>query len=165
MTLDEILGNPNRKEAYYQLVDLFQTGSADIRRQIVANWDFGLEWEYPEQHRLACSIGEQLSCRRRIEASLLYHVISANQALGGRERLVALAVIYHSCIFAGLDPIREFKVAAAIAPAGIHRMLEDFLERRDEDKSAEAFFLLVRKNRDGEIEIRPNWTSAKQMLE
>jgi hypothetical protein len=85
----------------------------------------------------------------------LYYAISANQELGIREKLVALAVIYHSCIFAGLDPIREFKMAAVIAPAGVCKMLQDFIERRQEDKSAEAFMLAVSKNRDGEMEIRP----------
>lgn len=154
MTIDEILNNPDRGQAYLQLVKLFVEGTDETRNFIVNNWDFRVNWKFPEQTRLACSVGENKTSKERIQASLAYYAIAANRNSDMRDNLIAFAVLYHSCIAAGLDPASEFLEIAILARADLGKALKEFIQRTPEDKSPQAFKLVIKRNLDGEIEIR-----------
>ena len=70
-----------------------------------------------------------------------------------REKLIGLAVIYHSCIAAGLEPQNEFEYAALLSSQKTANFFRDFISRKEADKSIQAFALTVCKNNEGETEI------------
>jgi hypothetical protein len=144
---------PDREDAYYRLVSLYVEGPEQLREEIRSKWDFGVDWTYPDQTRLACSKNEKRSIQERIMASLVYDAIEDLRQEGYREKLVALAVIYQSCIAAGLDPEEEFEKVASISSPRTALFLKEFIERDPEDKSMKAFMLTRKINSDGEIEI------------
>ncbi len=158
--IDSIVGMPDREEAYLALAKRYLDGSEEEQRYIAEKWDFGVTWKYPNQARLACKKGEHRSSRERLEASLAYYAISAQAGGDPRDVLVALAVIYHSCKAAGLDPATVFKKVAKVSPKVVQTLLNDFLARADTDKSLAAFSLVEVRNNEGETEIRPSWISA-----
>jgi len=155
--LKEIIAQPNREDAYYQLVSLFVDGPEKIREKIRKGWDFGVEWIYPDTRRLACSHNEKRSSRERILASLVYDAIEDLQQEDPKEKLVAFAVIYHSCIAAGLDPQEEFEKIASISSPRIASVFREFINRNPDNKSEDAFMLSTIINTEGETEIFPSW--------
>lgn len=159
MDLKPIISMPDRREAYYLLVDEFLRGSEELRSYIVAKWDFGVSWEYPDQARLACTKGEPRTCEERIVASLAYDAIAANHPVDLRDTLVAFAVIYNSCIAANVNPNDVFRRVASVSGSTVGREMIKFLDRREEDKNLAAFMLVARKNEEGELEIMPNWST------
>jgi len=105
----DIIKLHNREEAFYNLVTLYIRGPEQIREQIRKDWDYGVEWIYPDTKRLACSKHEKRSSRERILASLVYDAIENFREEDPRDKLVAISVIYHSCIEAGLNPQAELE--------------------------------------------------------
>ena len=155
--LDNILTLSNREDAYYQLVSLFVQGTDDVRAQIRNGWDFGVAWIYPNPRRLACSIGEKHSCLERARALLVYDALNDLRQGDLRDELVALAVIYHACLSANINPIELFNEVASVSSAKTAKFLQDFVRRDEADKSLSAFMLIRNKNADGEIEVFPSW--------
>ncbi len=155
--IDEIIKLTDREDAYFQLVMLFLQGPDQVREQIRLRWDFGVEWIYPNQRRLACSKNEKRSSQERIMASLVYDAIEDLQQEDPKEKLIALTVIYHSCIAAGLDPEKEFERVASISTTKTANFLMDFIKRNPEDKSLDAFMIVSEQNSEGETEIFPSW--------
>lgn len=153
MKIEEILNLVDRSEAYIELARLYIVGADDIRVYIVKEWDFGVDWKLPNQARLACKYNEKWTCQERIEASLLYSVIAANSISDYREELIAMAVIYHSCVVAALNPYDIFRKIAEISDLKSREFFLGFLDRSEENKSLAAFFLKAKNNNDGEIEI------------
>lgn len=157
LKIEDIVKLHDREDAYYKLVELYIKGPEQIREQIRKEWDYGAEWIYPNPRRLACLKNEKRSSRERILASLVYDAIEDFRQEDPRDKLVVLAVIYHSCIEAGLNPQEEIETVASISSVKIANFLRDFLKRKHEDKSKEAFMLTTEKNLDGETEIFPSW--------
>ncbi len=160
LKLKLILSLPDREDAFFQLVYLFVDGPNQIREEIRKGWDFGVDWVYPNTKRLACIYNEKRSSKDRILASLVYDAIEDFQEEDAKDKLVALAVIYHSCIAAGLDPNEEFEKVASLSSAKTAAFLRDFINRSQKDKSKKAFMLSSLKNKDGETEIFPSWMAA-----
>jgi hypothetical protein len=157
LKVEDIIKLQDREEAYHNLAVLYIRGPEQVREQIRKNWDYGVEWVYPDPRRLACSKNEKRSCRERILASLVYDAIEDFREEGPRDKLVALSVIYHSCIEAGLNPQEEFESVASISSEKVANYFREFIQRNPEDKSKEAFMLKTKKNSDGETEILPSW--------
>ena len=157
LNLEKILKMSDRAAAFIELISLYFYGGDEMRQYIVSNWDFGVSWELPNQARLTCKNNERWSCQQRIEASLAYSAIAVNYVADVREELIALAVIYQSCIFSSLEPDNIFKKVAKVSVPSISAMLINFIDRKEEDKSLAAFFLSAERNDEGEIEIRPTW--------
>lgn len=153
LRIDEIVRSQNREEAYYQLVDLFMNASAEVRDRIRQCWDFGVIWNYPSCATLACSKKQTHSCEERIRAALAYYVIEDLRQEDIRDQLVALAMIYNSCHIVNIDPKRIFEEMALVSTPKVATFLREFIARRPEDKSLDAFMLTKRVNADGEIEI------------
>jgi len=153
MKLEAVLVLSDRAAAYIELVSLYFNGTDCTREHIIDKWDFGVGWSVPNQARLACRRRERWSCLQRIEASLAYSAIAAKHSIDFREELIALAVIYQSCIYAELDPKEVFGKIAKVSPPSVKSFILDFLLRKEEDKTLAAFFLLAKQNNDGEIEI------------
>ena len=157
MSIETIIKMADRSEAFIELVQVYFEGGDELREYIVQNWDFGVNWAIPDQTRLACQKNQRWPCQVRIEASLAYSAVAANQVSKYREELIALAVIYQSCIAATLDPRRVFEKVAEVSPPKVKEMLAQFLARNEEDKSLSAFLLSTRINNDGETEIILPW--------
>ena len=155
--IDEIVGLPDREEAYFQLASLFVQGPENMRKQIRNEWDFGVTWTYPNPRRLACSIRESHSCRERARAILIYNAINDLKQGDPRDELVSVAIVYHACLATNINPRELFEEVALISSPRIACFLKDFLRRDNDDKSLEAFMLVRKKNEDGEIEIFPSW--------
>ncbi|MBL0318676.1 MAG: hypothetical protein IPP74_05225 [Alphaproteobacteria bacterium] len=155
--IKEIIVLEDRELAYFQLVSLFRNSSADERDYIINQWDFGVKWKYPNQRRLCCLKGERFTCKDRIEASLSYFAISARKSKDIRESIFAYAVIYNSCTLIGLDPVRIFHSISEIADPNIKQSMNDFILRKDENKSLSAFKLTTKQNEHGEIELVTMW--------
>jgi hypothetical protein len=157
MELEEIINSLDRAAAFIDLTRLYLNGTDELRQLISDRWDFGVTWDLPDQTRLACSKGERWSCRERIEASLTYSAIAVNQIINEREEIIALAVIYQSCLAAFVNPRNIFLTVAKVSTSHVRARLLEFLDRDENDKSLKAFFLSATKNIDGEIEIKPSW--------
>jgi hypothetical protein len=151
MNESEIIRLPDAEEAYMLLVSLYLKSDARRREQMRREWDYGYAWKYPNPFRLACHIGEKYKPQQRIEASLVYD--SLEDSSSTREHLIGLAITYHSCLLAGIDPSVPFlKVARASSENVAFRLLK-FLQRQPNDVSLEAFMLTPRKDKNGEWEI------------
>lgn len=156
-SVQEVLLSTNRKEAYYRLVAIYMQGPDEIREIIRKQWDFGMEWIYPNPRRLACSINEGHSCRERALALLVYEAIMDLRQSDLRDELMTLAIVYHGCIAAGIKPKDVFEEVASVSSSRTARFLLDFIKRSPHEKSLEAFMLVAEKNADDEIEIVPSW--------
>lgn len=159
-SLQEVLRLPDRKEAFYRLVSIYMRGPEEVREEIRTGWDFGVEWEYPDPKRLACSFNETHTCRERAIALLAYEAIMDLRHSDPRDELMTLAVVYHGCLAVGIDPKNLFGEVASVSSPRTARFLRDFIKRSPEDKSLEAFMLIVEKNVNGESEIVPSWTKT-----
>jgi hypothetical protein len=155
--IENIVKLQNREEAFYKLVTIFIEGPEQVREHIRKDWDYGVEWIYPNIRRLACIKNESRSSQERILALLVRRAIEDFGKGDMRDNLIALAVIYHSCVEAGLNPQEEFETVASIAPERTANILRGFVKRDKDNKSLEAFKLTAEKNLDGEIEIYPSW--------
>ena len=109
----------------------------------------------------AVVVNEQKSCRERIEASLIYDSLENFKIEDINDKLIGLAVIYHSCIEAGLDPKYEFEYIASLSSYKFAKFLRDFIKRSPKDKSLKAFFLKSQRNINHEVEIFPSWTNSQ----
>lgn len=157
MELSDIITMPNRKNAFIALSKYYLNTRKDERQEIQSKWDFDVEWIYPDQFRLACQAGEQHSSLDRIEASLVYYSLESSDQ-NKRENLIAFCVIYNSCLFAGLNPEDIFNRVGKASGIEIESIFQSFLKRNAEDKSLDAFLLTSVKNKNGEIEIKTNWS-------
>lgn len=154
-SLDDLFTISDRTAAYMGLAKRYIHGSDDDRCWIVAGWDFGVDWAYPNWQRLACKTGEAYEPEEKIRAFLVSQAITAAKpTVDVRDDLVGLAIIYQSAVAAGLDANKEFGYIASISPPPVRALLEDFAKRADADKSLAAFRLASILNGDGEIEIR-----------
>lgn len=158
LSIQEVLRLPDRQEAFYQLVSIYMRGPDVVREEIRKKWDFGVEWVYPDPRRLACSLNETHSCRKRAMALLAYEAIMDLRQSDPRDELMMLAIVYHGCLAAGIDPKTLFDEVASVSSPRVARFLLDFVKRSPEDKSLEAFMLVMEKNPDGENEVIPSWT-------
>lgn len=151
--IEEIVRCQDREEAFYRLVSLYLQGPEAVREEIREKWDFGVEWTYPNPKRLACSTNERYSCMDKVLALLVYVAIVDLRQGDKRDELMTLAVVYHGCRVTGIDPKGLFEKVAVVSSTKTARFLLDFINRSSEDKSLEAFMLVVQKNADGESEI------------
>ena len=152
--IKEILETGDRYKAYMSLVDLYMKGTPQLRAYVNQQWDFDVKWVYPNQKRLACAKGEIFSREERLRASLAYDAISAKYESDLRENLIAYAVIYNSCLCAGIEPNIIFTQVANIAPNAVADSLRRFLARPSQGKDMAAFMLKATKNADDEMEIQ-----------
>jgi hypothetical protein len=157
--LEEILKLIDRQDAYERLVAIFLQGPEEVRDLIRTKWDFGFKWVYPNMQRLACQKNERYSCDERLLAILVYDAIENMKMKieDWRDKLVAWAVVYHSCLVAGIVPEELFRRAASVSSPSMAQMMRDFINRPEEAKSMKAFDLVSRTNSDGETEIKPSW--------
>ena len=155
--LEGILKLADRQDAYQRLVALFLQGPEEARDLIRAKWNFGLKWILPNMQRLACRKNERYSCDERLLAILVYDAIKNLKKQDWREMLVGWANVYHCCLEAGIVPEELFRRAASVSSPGVARMMMDFINRPEENKSMKAFDLISRTNSDGETEIKPSW--------
>ena len=156
MDILKIIDASDREGAYMQLANLYINGNEGIREFIYNNWDFGVFWILPNQRQLACNKNQRWSSIERIEASLCYTVLNATEE-NLREELIGLALIYNSCLVANLDPTKIFNKIAMIANLESKKVVLNFLDRTDIDKSLIAFHLKSEINADNEIEISFNF--------
>jgi hypothetical protein len=155
--LEEILKLIDRQDAYERLVAIFLQGPEEVRDLIRTKWDFGLKWNLPNIQRLAYQKNERYSCGERVLAILVYSAIANPKKVDFRDKLVAWAVVYHSCLVAGIVPEELFRRAASVSSPSMAQMMRDFINRPEEAKSMKAFDLVSRTNSDGETEIKPSW--------
>ena len=153
LLIDALTKLEDRENAFFLLTALYANATETERSRIRNGWDFSAEWLFPNPFRLACRQHEKHSCKEKIRASLLYDSIEDLRGECLREKLIGLAVIYHSCIAAGLDPQDEFEYAASLSTQKTADFFRDFISRKEEDKSIQAFALTVCKNTEGETEI------------
>jgi hypothetical protein len=139
---------PDREQAYLDLCRAFFDGNAEIKCEIIQGWDFGVPWEYPDPYRL-CSKNQMGSCEDRILASLFYYIVT-EMGPDVREEIVDLAIIYNSCILSNLKPDRIFQRVMIHTKKDVTKLMSDFLNRKEDDKSLEAFCLVVKEDLDGE---------------
>lgn len=153
LLIDALAKFDDRENAFFLLTALYANATDAERNKIRKGWDFGVEWRFPDQNRLACKQHEKYSCKEKIRASLLYDSIEGFWGEYLREKLIGLAVIYHSCIAAGFEPQDEFEYAASLSTEKTAGFFRDFISRKEKDKSIQAFALTVCKNNEGETEI------------
>lgn len=147
----DILCLDDAEEAYMLLVALYLESDIGHRESMRKKWDYGYAWKFPNPFRLSCRIGERYDPLDRIEASLVYD--SFEDAPLTREHLVDLAIIYHSCKLAGIDPSVPFIKVAQASSENVALRLLGFLQLNDNGKSLEAFMLTPQKDKNGEWEI------------
>lgn len=151
--LATILKLPDRAAAYYDLVDLMYAASEEQRALLRKGWDFAVEWTYPDPHRLAFRTGQLRSTRERARASLAYQALNDLRGEDDRDVLVGLAIEYHGCLFAGLDPNEMFEDAARICTPSTAAFFRAFAARSESDKSMRAFGLVAESDRDGNTNV------------
>ena len=151
MCESDILCLDDAEEAYMRLAALYLESDIKHRESMRKKWDYGYAWKFPNPFRLSCRIGERYDPLDRIEASLVYD--SLEDAPLTREHFVDLAIIYHSCKLAGIDPSDPFRKVARASTENVANRIIDFLHRPADSLSLEAFMLTPRRDKNGEWEI------------
>jgi hypothetical protein len=151
--LERLLRLADRRDAFQLLTALFLKSPEHVRGMIRSRWDFGVKWIYPNPQRLACRKNERYSSEERIAATLVYDAIEDLRTEELREKLFAWAVVYHSCLAAGIVPEEQFRRAASVSTPKMAEAMNGFITRPAEDKSMEAFMLVAHMNIDQETEI------------
>lgn len=151
MCESEILCLEDAEEAYMLLVALYLESDTRRRESMRQKWDYGYAWKFPNPFRLACRIGEKYEPQQRIEASLAYESLEDSPLT--REHLVGLAIKFHSCLLAGIDPSIPFTKVARVSTDNVANRIIDFLHRPVDSLSLKAFMLTPRKDKNGEWEI------------
>lgn len=154
--LAEILQEPNPKEAFYRLSDLYFVASAEQREDIREDFDFGRKWEVPDDLTLAAHLPSEPDRELRVRAALISLSLFD---MGGDDRyiIVALCPIYHSIKAIGKDADAWFRFFADISSPLIASHLARFAARRSEDKSLEAFLLESDVTEHGLVFRRKEW--------
>jgi hypothetical protein len=154
--LESLLIMPDRTSASVAFSRAYVGASLEQKLALRAGWPFGRQWEYPTPSRLACAEGEDTSSYERIVTVLV--LLSLETTEDVREHLVAYAVVWHSCLAAGLDPHTTFVAISHSLLDPTASQLRAFAERAPADQSMEAFGLTSRRTARGEIEINVTWT-------
>ena len=151
--LTQIVNVPDRQEAYFQMVDYYLKTIAEEQKEIRDNWNFGLQWVYPNLQRLSCRINEIYSPEIKIIASLTGLSLDGVQKRDWRDDIIGLAIIYHNCLLARISPVKVFERVASASTIETGKFIRDFIRRENKDKSLEAFDLHIVINSDGEKEV------------
>jgi hypothetical protein len=152
-TLKEILSEANIEKAYITLADKYWSSDESFRKTVRNGWDFGIKWKCPKIIPPPLSSRTLDEQERIIRANLLYFSISANDVLDTGDILIDLAVIYHECLLIDVDPQCLFLSVAQKSIPSIQKLLTEFINRPEEDKSMEAFCLLKSVDENGCISI------------
>ena len=130
----------------------FFQGSDIDRKLIFEGWDFGVEWKYPNQFALCGTKNQKGTSMERILASLLYYSLSGERG-DSRDVILAYAVIYNSCKLLGFDANEIFRKVSHFSKRRASDSIINFLNRRESDKSIDAFMLKIRDNEFSEKEF------------
>jgi len=135
--LQNILAEPDRKHAFYNLASLYASVTAAQRKEIRNGWDFRRDWLLADQNSLACQIPGEKPCEERIRASLIYYSIHDFRD-DWRDSWLALPLIYYSAVYAGLNADSLFREVAAISGVSAAQCMIEFIQRKASDKSLAA---------------------------
>ena len=152
--LQPILDEPDRKKAFFDLVDVYIKGDDDFRKTVCECWDFGVRWKYCDPSRMASTTEDGIPPLQKIRADMICHALCIKDSLDFRDDLMSISVDYHSCVAAGLDPDEIFRSIAAISPPKLSKLLIGFVERAPVDRSMKAFGLRKLVHEDGTIELQ-----------
>ena len=155
--LDGILKNPDRRTAYLDLAQNYMTRDQAFRDMVTQGWDFNVSWKYSDGRRLASTKNDIVSPEIRIRTGLLYYSIAEKYSRDVRDDLMGIAICYHSCLAADIDPETMFRSVAEVSTPKVRKLLVDFIERSDENKSMKAFSLVRINGEDGDIVIKASW--------
>lgn len=152
MDMESLKRMENREDAYMELSRCFFQGTDVDRKAIREGWDFGVEWEYPNQFALCGNQNQKGTPAERIYASLLYYSLSGEKG-DPRDVLFAYAVIYNSCKMLKMNPDDAFQKVASYSSRKVADSLNAFLHRSEQDKSLDEFMLKIRNDEFGEPEL------------
>lgn len=155
--LDGILKNPDRRKAYLDLAHAYITRDQSFRDMVTQGWDFNVEWKYSNGCRMASKNNEDGSPEINIRTGLLYYSIAEKDSRDVRDDLIGIAICYHSCLAAGIDPDEMFRSVAEVSTPKVRKLLIDFIERPDDNKSMKAFHLTRTDDENGDIVIKVSW--------
>ena len=155
--LEPIIKNPDRKQALIDLAHEYMNRDQAFREMVTRDWDFGVPWIFPDVCRLASTKNEVDSPENRIRVFLVSFSITENDSYDIRDDLVGLAVVYHSCLAANIDPEKMFRSVADISTPKARKLLLNIIERSDNERSMKAFSIVRTDNEDGEIVIRVSY--------
>ena len=154
--IDSLVTEPDRELAVVELGAAFLNASAEERQILLAGWNFGVHWPYPNGERLSCQRRERTTPRERIVASLVLDALEGAWK-NWPEFVVGLAHSYRSAELAGLDPRQLFTTVAAQMPEPMADELQKFLARPAADRAPAAFNIKERSNAEGEVEAYVDW--------
>lgn len=149
--LNGLLAMPDRREAALALASKWLDASLFEREHVARGWNWGGTWLYPTIGRLACTTGEHGTALARIRAVLVLSWLDDREV--SREKLVLYCELYHSCLFAGLDPAVLLATVGQTLPASGGDSILQFLGRSEQDKSLSAFGFSAGKDSNGEWEL------------
>ena len=155
--LDAIVKNPDRHRAYLDLAHEYMTRDQSFRDMVTQGWDFNVEWKFLNGCRRASKNNDAGSPEISIRTGLLYYSIAEKNSRDVRDDLMGIAICYHSCLAAGIDPNEMFRSVAEVSTPKVRKLLIDFIERPDEKKSMKAFRLVRIDDENGDIVIKADW--------
>ncbi len=131
-----VLKTQDRKQAFFDLCDLYHQVDAEQRDFLRSQWPFEREWFIPRDRTLLLT--DFFSSEQRLRAALIYESLEKGET-DWRDNLVSLCAIYHSAVRLGLDPERLFEEVAELSGETMAGLLRAFYHRSPEDRSLEAF--------------------------
>ncbi|MDR2643425.1 MAG: hypothetical protein LBC74_11600 [Planctomycetaceae bacterium] len=151
--LDSILKETDPEKAYIHLSETYWKSSESIRNMIRKQWNFGIHWKIPNiippLHTKRTDVEQEIIIR----ANLLYFSISDKEGLEENDMLIDIAIIYHQCLFIGVDPTEFFDSVAEESTYKAKKLLTNFIKRSKADKSMEAFCLKTTEDENSNIDI------------
>lgn len=138
--LQEIIEQSDREAAYMELTKHYASLDEYGRQAVRGDWDFGVEWIYPDPYQLCCKLASRFGPLDRIRALLMYSAIE-NFRGDWRANLYGFCLAYHSLLAIGVEPSQVFEEVAEVSSDRVAIQLRRFVARSREDKSLEAFYL------------------------
>lgn len=135
--LNNTLWAKDRKQAFFDLCDLYRQVDDNQRKHIRAHWPFQQKWSIPLF--TAILIADTYPSEQRLYAALIFESIENVSGGDWRENLIDFALFHHCAIHIGLDPLSLFDEIAALSINPMKDLLHNFARRPPEDRNLAAF--------------------------
>ena len=155
--LESILKNPDRHKAYLDLAHEYMTRDQSFRDMVTEGWDFNVSWKFSDGCRMASKNNEDGSPEISIRTGLLYYSITEKESRDVRDDLMGIAICYHCCLAAAIEPNEMFRSVAEVSTPKVRKLLIDFIKRPDDSKSMDAFSLVRIDGENGDIVMKASW--------
>src|SRR5262245_49374408 len=143
--LDTLEHDPDRKQAFFGLCDVYRQGDPQQREYLRSDWFLNQAWTIPRFRAILLADG--YPSEQRLRACLIS--LSLLPSKDYRDDLMVICPLYHCAVHLDINPGLLFEEIAAISNEFIAPLLRSFWQRSEELRSLKAFGYQEERTPDG----------------